>query len=293
MSPWSRQDKTPNDFAPAASRRRWRSSQGRGRCSPSSCGEGADAGRESGASPRQARPAQHLEEAHKRSATDHTPTSGFRTVLRHNRPRYRQEQQRQSRPVKSRRVKRLALGLLAVPIALLCSACVASTGGSPDANPPAVESRTPSSEPTVTTGTPSSEPTDGATPQRETLTFGKSHTWDDGVSVTVGRPTKFKPSAYAVVEKSKRYLKFTVTVVNKSNKPINLGLTYIRVQSRNEEAHEVFDSMSGLRGPPDTKVLKRRDSEFDVGFGVADPKDLVLEIALHDNSVRPSLLYAT
>jgi hypothetical protein len=190
-------------------------------------------------------------------------------------------------------VKRLALDLLALLIAFLCSACLADPGAIHDADTPAVETRTPSSEPTLATGTPSSEPTDSATPERQTLAFGKSHTWHDGVSVTVGRPTKFKPSAFAVVEKSKRYLKFTVTVVNKSNKPIDLGLTYIRVQSGNEEAHEVFDSMSGLRGPPDTKVLKRRESEFDVGFGVADPKDLVLEIALHDNSLRPSLLYST
>jgi hypothetical protein len=199
----------------------------------------------------------------------------------------------QSRPVKSRCVKRLALGPLALLLALLCSACLASTGGNPDDNAPAGATRMPSSEPTVETPPASSEATDSATPERETLAFGKSYTWDDGVSVTVGRPTKFKPSAYAVVEKSKRYLKFTVTVVNKSNKPIDLGLTYISVQSGNEEAREVFDSMSGLRGPPDTKVLKGRESEFDAGFGVADPKDLLLEIALHDNAVRPSLLYST
>jgi hypothetical protein len=190
-------------------------------------------------------------------------------------------------------VKRLALGLLAPLSAVLCSACLASTGDNLDDHPPAVATRTPSSEPTVETPPASSSPADSATPEREMLAFGKSYTWRDGVSVTVGRPTKFEPSAYAVVEKSKRYLKFTVTVVNKSNKPIDLGLTYISVKSGNEEAREVFDSISGLRGPPVTKVLKGRESEFDAGFGVADPKDLVLEIALHDNSVRPSLLYST
>ena len=204
-----------------------------------------------------------------------------------------EEQRRQSRPVKSRCVKRLALGLPALLIALLCSACQASNRGDPDAKPQGFETRMPSSEPTVETPPASSEPTGSATPERETLAFGKSYTWHDGVSVTVGRPTTFKPSAYAVVEKSKRYLKFTVTVVNKSNKPIDLGLTYISVQSGNEEAREVFDSMSGLRGPPATKVLKGRQSEFDAGFGVANPNDLMLEIALHDNSVRPSLLYST
>jgi hypothetical protein len=205
----------------------------------------------------------------------------------------REEQRRQSRPVRSRCVKRLALSLLAPFSAVLCSACLASTGGNLADNPPAVATRTPSSEPTVETPPASSAPTQSATPERETLPFGKSYTWHDGVSVTVGRPTKFKPSAFAVVEKSKRYLKFTVTVVNKSNKPIDLGLTYISVKSGNQEAREVFDSMSGLRGPPVTKVLKGRESEFDAGFGVADPQDLVLEIALHDNSVRPSLLYST
>lgn len=205
----------------------------------------------------------------------------------------REEQRRQSRPVRSRCVKRLAPGLLAALSTVLCSACLASTAGNLDDNPPAVETRTPSSEPTVETPPTSSAPTDSPTPERQTLAFGKSYTWRDGVSVTVGRPTNFKPSAYAVVDKSKRYLKFTVTVVNKSNKPIDLGLTYISVESGNEEAREVFDSISGLRGPPVTKVSKGRESEFDAGFGVADPKDLLLEIALHDNSVRPSLLYST
>jgi hypothetical protein len=118
---------------------------------------------------------------------------------------------------------------------------------------------------------------------------------DDGVSLTVGKPKKFKPSAYAAVDRAKRYLKFTVTVVNKSDKPIDLGLTYIGVQSSNEEADEVFDSGSDLRGPPDTKVLKGRESKSEVGFGVTDPKDVLMEIALHDDDddVRPSLLYST
>ena len=190
-------------------------------------------------------------------------------------------------------MKRLELGLLAPLVALLCSACLSSGSGNPDNNHPAVETSTPPAEPSVQTPPASSKPTVSATPEPKTLAFGKSFTWHDGVSVTVGPPTKFEPSAFAVVERSKRYLKFTVTVVNKSNKPIYLGLTYISVQSGNEEAREVFDSMSGLTGPPDTKVMKGRASEFYAGFGVADPKDLVLEIGLHDNSVRPSLRYST
>ena len=197
-------------------------------------------------------------------------------------------------PVISRRVRRLVQGLLAVLIALLCSACLATTEGSPDEIPPAVENSPPSSQPTVSQNRPpSSEPTESKKPQQKTLPFGKSYRWDDGVTVTIGKPKNFKPSAYTVVDKTKRYLKFTVTVVNKSNKPIDLGLTYIRVQSGNKEASEVFDSVSGLRGPPDTKVLKGRKSQFEVGFAVADPKDVVMEVALHEDVARPTVLYST
>jgi hypothetical protein len=46
---------------------------------------------------------------------------------------------------------------------------------------------------------------------------------EDGVRVTVGKPKKFEPSEFAVVKKDKRYVKFTVTVVNKSDRHIDLG----------------------------------------------------------------------
>jgi hypothetical protein len=209
-------------------------------------------------------------------------------------------------PVVSRGVRRLALGLLAVLIASLCSACLATTEGSPDEIPPAVENRAPASEPPESVSRPpsseptasphrppSSEPTESEKPERKTLPFGKSYTWDDGVTVTVGKPQKFKPSAYTVVDKTKRYLRFAVTVVNKSNKPIDLGLTYISVQSGNKQASEVFDSGTSLRGPPDTKVLKGRASQFEVGFAVTDPKDVVMEVALHEDVERPTVLYST
>ena len=66
-----------------------------------------------------------------------------------------------------------------------------------------------------------------------------------------------------------------------------------RVQPSNEQAHDVSDSGTGLKGPPDTKVLMGRESQFEVGFGVADTKDVVLEIALHAAPFRPSLLHST
>ena len=201
-------------------------------------------------------------------------------------------------------MRRLAASLLALMITWLCSACLASSGGSPAENRPTVENppassppivqNTPASSPPTVQNTPaSSQPPHERQPQKETLAFGKSHRWNDGVAVTVGKPKKFKPSEFAVVQKSKRYVKFPVTVVNKSHKSIDLGLTYISVQSANKEADHVFDSLIGLKGPPDKKVLKGRKLEFHVGFAVADPKHIVMELALHDDSDRSSLLYST
>jgi hypothetical protein len=184
-------------------------------------------------------------------------------------------------PVLSRPVTRLFPSLLALLIAWLCCACLP-----PDdtlyESPPFEENHQESTEPTV-----------GRQRPQETVAFGKAYRWDDGVTLTVSKPKNFRPSEFAVVDKSKRYLRFTVTVANKSGKPIDLGLTYISVQSGNKEAVHVFDYPTGLKGPPDAKVQKGRESEYDVGFGVANPKDIVMEVALHDDVTRPSVWYST
>jgi hypothetical protein len=204
--------------------------------------------------------------------------------------------------VVSHRVERFALCLLAVLIASVCSACAPPTDGNPFATP-SVVANAPSSSALTDSVPPESTPTGSVPtgsmpipsmrPEQETLAFGKSHRWDDGVTLTVGKPTKFQPSAYTTLDRSKRYLKFTVTVVNKSDKSLDLGLTYISAKSNNEEAHHVFDSGTGLKGPPDSKLSTGRQSRFDVGFGVADAKDVVMEVALHDDAGRPSVLYST
>jgi hypothetical protein len=126
-----------------------------------------------------------------------------------------------------------------------------------------------------------------------TRTFGEPYSWRDGVSVRVGKPRKFRPSKWAVVEKSKHYVKFPITVVNKADKPIDVGWTHINVQSRNKEAEQFYDSPIGLKGPPDTKVSKGKRSDFEVGFAVADPRDLTMEVALDGDRERPRLRYSS
>lgn len=211
-----------------------------------------------------------------------------------------------SRPVVSRRVKRLVLSPLALLVASLCSACLATPDPNPDDSRQAGENRPSSTPSTGGEASPTSTPSPGGEnrptstpwtadgqPERKTLAFGRSHTWDDGLTVTVGKPKNFKPSKWAVVKESKRYVRFDITVVNKSDKRIDIGLTAISLESRNKEEDELFDSVSGLKGPPDTEISKGQKSEFDVGFGVADPKDLLMEVTLHDKSARPTLRYST
>ena len=113
------------------------------------------------------------------------------------------------------------------------------------------------------------------------------------MTITVSKPKKFKPSEYNEVKGAKAYLKYRVTVVNKSSKALDLSLTYMSVQSSNKEAEQVFDSENGLEGSPSTKLLKGRESEYDIGFAVADPKDVVMEIALQDDFERGNLIYST
>ncbi len=125
------------------------------------------------------------------------------------------------------------------------------------------------------------------------MSFGKSYTWDDGLTITIGKPSKFKPSDYAEVDGAKAYRRFTITGVKKNPRPNELAGTHITKQSKNKETGQKIDSEKGLEGSPSTKLLKGRESEWDIGFGVANPDDMVMEIAINDNFERPSIIYTT
>lgn len=180
-------------------------------------------------------------------------------------------------------MKRIAFIASLLALLLGCTACLA-TGGASDDSPPSGNNR------------PSEGSSDQAaddSPQGAELAFGKSYTWDDGVTITVSKPAKFRPSEYSEVKGAKAYRKFTITVVNKSSGPIDLNLAYITMQSNNKEAEQVFDSENGLEGSPSTKLLRGRESEWEIGFGVANPKDMVMEVSLQDDFARPSIIYST
>lgn len=168
---------------------------------------------------------------------------------------------------------KLALPTMVVAAALALTGCTASAGTT--SNPPAGDNRPePVAEEDTTEEEPAEVPAAPVNPK-----FGESYEWEDGLVVTVSAPTPFTPSEYAYVgEGSPAYLLFTVTVVNGSEVNYDPTLFFNTLQSGNAEAEAIFDSDNGLSLPPQTALLPGREATFNIGFGVADPNDLVMEV---------------
>lgn len=155
---------------------------------------------------------------------------------------------------------------------------LASTTGQPDAT--SEPSYAVSDAPTTQDDTKDTPAEDTPTEASSEVAFGKTYTYEDGLSVTVSKPSTYHPTRYAAVtKKSPHYVTFKVTVVNKTAKKVDLTLFNATVQSSSEEAEAVFDSEGGLEGSPSTSLLKGRESTFKIGFGVQDPKDIVMDVA--------------
>ncbi len=115
--------------------------------------------------------------------------------------------QRRAKAVRLARPPRRPGGAALPPPPRACIGC-APTQGSEDSNPPAG-----ANEPYPEAA---SELAEEDAAETELLAFGKSYTWDDGVTVSVSKRSSLKPTEYAKVKGAKAYRKFSVTVVNKS-----------------------------------------------------------------------------
>ena len=111
------------------------------------------------------------------------------------------------------------------------------------------------------------------------------------LAITVSAPTSFEPSDSAFpAEDAAAHVLFEVTIANGSEEPYE-PLLISSLQSGSAEAAEVFDTANGLDGPPTTTVLPGREVTFNIGFGVADPEDLVLQLTpgfLYDEAIYVS-----
>src|SRR6266508_3587385 len=153
-----------------------------------------------------------------------------------------------------------------------CSGAIKTTT-QPTSTPPSQGVNHPSETPTTEEPTPSPSPTEQA-PKK----FGQKFTYEDGLVVKVAAPTRFTPSEYSAHDKAAVYLAFQITVINGTKKNYDPTAFQTSVQSYNTEASSVFVSENGLNGAPSTKILPGRETTFKVGFGVQNPKDLVVEV---------------
>lgn len=109
--------------------------------------------------------------------------------------------------------------------------------------------------------------------------FGQAYAWTNGLEITVAPGVAFTPGPYASTTPAAAYLSYAITITNKSGQPYDPTMFTASAQSAGKESESVYDSDSGLTGSPTTSVLDGRDATFAIGFGVADPADVVVEIS--------------
>jgi hypothetical protein len=66
--------------------------------------------------------------------------------------------------------------------------------------------------------------------------------------------------------------------VNGSAENYEASIFNVTVQSTNVEGEFVADSAQGLTGPPSTVLLPGREAVFDLGYGINDAEDIVMEV---------------
>jgi hypothetical protein len=82
-------------------------------------------------------------------------------------------------------------------------------------------------------------------PAAETPTWGKRYTWKDGLAIEIAAPQPCKPGEYAVAtNKIERAVKFGITVINGTDKPVDSGVLSVGgdVQFNGAKADLIFDS---------------------------------------------------
>jgi hypothetical protein len=113
---------------------------------------------------------------------------------------------------------------------------------------------------------------------KSTYTFGETATFD-GLSLGISAPAPFTPSEYALGGTQPSNVKFTITLTNTGDEPYDPTLTYITASSASQEAEGVYDSEANLGGAPSTTILPGASTSYEVGFNVADPAQIVMDVS--------------
>jgi hypothetical protein len=100
---------------------------------------------------------------------------------------------------------------------------------------------------TVGAGVAAAQPAKGVSAPEHDLTFGDSHTFSDGVSITVSNPKSFQPSASAYPHTG-RAAAFEIGVSNDGTQPYRLSELTVTGLVKGIPATQVVDSTQGYSG---------------------------------------------
>ncbi len=170
------------------------------------------------------------------------------------------------------------LPIVAITTAAVALAACGGTSGSVNPTVTVTQTVTAGGQSPSDESTPSSEPSTESTPMGAQATFGQTYTYTDGLAVTVSKPAPYKPSQYAACDKASAYVMFTMTLKNGTGKAFDPAVFHQTVQSGSAEAGSCFDSGKDIGGSPNTKLLNGRTVIWKVAYGVADAKDIVMEV---------------
>ena len=115
--------------------------------------------------------------------------------------------------------------------------------------------------------------------------FGRVYTWDNGLGVTISKPKPYQPTDVASFDKAPAYLAWDVTLVNKTGKTYDASMFSTTAQSGDVEA-AIYDEPK-LRPSPSTPLLDGRQARFQVGYGVQNPRDVVMQVNSGDFDLKP------
>ncbi|MET9437000.1 DUF4190 domain-containing protein [Streptomyces sp. NPDC006551] len=132
-------------------------------------------------------------------------------------------------------------------------------------------------------GAPEPEPTETGP---ATLAFGGTHTYEDGVKVTVSKPRAYRPDQFAAGHtKGNKAVQLTITIVNGGKKAIDITTALPDVRDgQGARASQIFDG-SRASEPFQGTLLPGRQAKANFAFSL--PADATGEIQLE---VGPTVL---
>ncbi|MFD7320942.1 DUF4190 domain-containing protein [Streptomyces sp. NPDC059875] len=137
----------------------------------------------------------------------------------------------------------------------------------------------PTADPWDTWETPEPEPTETAP---AALAFGRSHTYPDGVEITVSKPRSYQPDQFAVRHaKGNKAFQVTITIVNGSKTPLDLSTALPDASdAEGSPADTVFDG-SDATEPFRGTVLpgKQAKSTYAFSMPAGAAREMQLEMA--------------